>query len=123
MREGYRLWNENRLAEAMERFWDPKAVLYHPPGWPEPGPSIGHAAVSAQFERVREDFDADRLEILELIEVEDRVVVRIRWFVRGRGSGVDTTLDMSGVYWFSDGLIVRNAFFWDHDAALSAAEE
>ena len=123
VREGFRFWNENRLPEALERFWHPQAVVYHPEGWPEPGPSIGRAAAASQFERVREDFDVDRLEILELLEIEDRVVLRMRWFARGRGSGVDGTIDMSGVYWFDDGLIVRNAFFWDHQEALTAAEE
>ena len=60
IREIYPLWNAGRVAEAMERFWHPDAVLFHPPGWPEPGPSIGREAVAEQFERVREDFDVDR---------------------------------------------------------------
>jgi ketosteroid isomerase-like protein len=123
VRQGYALWNEGRLAEAMDRFWHPDAVVYHPPGWPEPGPSIGRAAAAEQFERVREDFEVDRLEILELREIDGLVVLRMRWIVRGRGSGVDTSIYMSGVYWFKDGLIARNAFFWDHEAALGAAVE
>jgi ketosteroid isomerase-like protein len=123
VREGYAMWNEGRLAEAMDRFWHPDAVVYHPPGWPEPGPSIGRAAAQEQFERVREDFDVDRLQILELREIEGVVVLRARWIVRGRGSGLDTSIEMSGVYWFADGRIVRNAFYWDHDAAVDAARE
>jgi ketosteroid isomerase-like protein len=123
LREGYALWNAGRLTEAMDRFWHPDAVVYHPPGWPEPGPSIGREAAQEQFERVREDFDVDRLEILELREIEGVLVLRMRWIVRGRGSGLDTSLDMSGVYWFDDGLIMRNAFYWDHEAALAAAVE
>jgi hypothetical protein len=124
VREGYALWNAGRLAEAMERLWHPDAVLFHPPGWPEPGPSIGREAAAEQFERVREDFDVDRLEILALRDIDGVVVLRVLWVVRGRSSGVDASMELSGVYWFDDGgLVVRNAFFWDHDAALAAAAE
>jgi hypothetical protein len=124
VRECCGLWNEERLAEAIERFWHPDAVLFHPQGWPEPGPSIVRDAAAEQFERVREDFDVDRLEILELRDIDGVVVVRVLWIVRGRTSGVDASIEMSGVYWFDDGgLIVRNAFYWDHEAALSAAVE
>jgi hypothetical protein len=123
VREGYALWNAGRLSEAMDRFWHPEAVVYHPPGWPEPGPSIGREAAAEQFERVREDFDVDRLEILELLDIEGVLVLRVLWIVRGRTSGVDASMELSGVYWFDRGLIVRNAFYWDHEAALSAAAE
>jgi hypothetical protein len=124
LRECYALWNAGRVAEAIERFWHPDAILIHPPGWPEPGPSIGREAVAEQFERVREDFDVDRLDILELRDIEGVVVLRVLWIVRGRTSGVDASMEMSGVYWFDrSGLIVRNAFYWDHEAALSAAVE
>jgi ketosteroid isomerase-like protein len=121
VREGYRLWNENRLDEAMQRFWHPKAVVYHPPGWPEPGPSIGREAAAAQFERVREDFDVDRLEILELRDIDGVVVLRAQWITRGRASGLDATIELSSVYWFEGGMISRNAFYWDHEQALQAA--
>lgn len=122
--EGYTDWNAGRLAEAMARLWHPDAILYHPAGWPEPGPSIGREAATAQFERVREDFDVDRLEILESRDIAGVVVLRVLWVVRGRASGVDASMEMSGVYWFDGAdLIVRNAFFWDHDAALNAAVE
>jgi ketosteroid isomerase-like protein len=121
VREGYALWNEDRFDEALERFWDPHAVLYHPAGWPEPGPSVGLNAVAAQFARGRQDFDADRLEILELLDLENVVVVRARWFTRGSGSGVETTTDLSVLYWFENGLVARCAMYWDHDQALVEA--
>jgi hypothetical protein len=124
IREGFALWNAGRLAEAMDRLWHPDAVVYHPSGWPEPGPSIGREAAAAQFERIREEFDVDRLEILESGDISGVVVVRVLWIVRGRTSGVDGSMEMSAVYWFDAGeLIVRNAFYWDHEAALSAAVE
>jgi ketosteroid isomerase-like protein len=123
VREGYALWNAGRLAEAMDRLWHPDAVVFHPAGWPEPGPSIGREAAAAQFERVREDFDVDRLEIHESRDIDGVVVVRVLWIVRGRTSGVDASMELSGVYWFDGGLIVRNAFYWEHEAALSAAVE
>ena len=122
VRECYVLWNAGRIAEAMDRFWHPDVVLFHPTGWPEPGPSVGREAVAAQFERAREDFDVDSLEILELRDVGGVLVLRVLWIVRGRTSGVDASMQLSGAYWFDDaGLIVRNAFYWDHEAALAAA--
>jgi hypothetical protein len=123
VRECYALWNAGRLAEAMERFWHPDAVVFHPAGWPEPGPSIGREAAAEQFERVREDFDVDRLEILDLRDIEGVVVLRMLWIVRGHASGAAASMELSGVYWFDGDLIVRNAFHWDHEAALSAAVE
>ena len=121
VRAGYALWNENRFGEALERFWHPNAVLYHPSGWPEPGPSVGREAVAAQFERARQVFAVDRLEILELRDFEHVVVVRTRWVARGSGSGAETSTELSPVYWFENGLVVRGAMYWDHAEALEAA--
>jgi ketosteroid isomerase-like protein len=121
VRDGYALWNEDRFDEALERYWDPYVVLYHPAGWPEPGPSVGRAAVAAQFARGRQPFASDRLEILELRDLEHVVVVRARWFTRGSESGAETITDLSILYWFENGLVVRCGMYWDHDEAMDAA--
>lgn len=121
VREGYALWNDDRFDEAIERFWHPNAVMYHLAGWPEPGPSVGREAIAAQFARIRREFAADRLEVLELRDLGHAIVVRARWIVRGSGSDAQVSTEMSPVYWFENGLVVRTGFYREHEQALEAA--
>jgi len=61
-----------------------------------------------------------RLEPREYIPVDDRVVVVIHAFGRGRGGGVAIEHDLAHVWTFRDGLAVRHASFSGRAEALAA---
>lgn len=120
---GIALWNEDRFEDA-RTLWHHDAVLVHPAGWPEPGPSVGRDAAFEQFARLRADFEVDRVEIVEVIrETADRVVLWLCWHARGHASGIETQVEMGVVYHVRDGLIDRGEFHWRRADLLAAGEE
>ena len=114
------LWNAGDM-DALRDLYHDDVVMRHPDGWPESGPSVGRDAVFRQFERLRQDWRSDRLEVLERRAAGDCVVVRQRWRAQGRHSGVTSEMTISAVSRHREGKIVTLAFYWDHAEALAAA--
>ena len=46
------------------RLYDPEVIVRPLKGWPEPGPFVGRDAVMRQWERQRETFDTDAVELI-----------------------------------------------------------
>lgn len=116
----YDLWNAGEM-DAMRELYHEDAVMHHPPGWPEPGPSIGRDEVFRQFETLRQDWTGDRLELLERRAIGEYVVSRQRWLAQGSHSGATSEMLLSSVALYRDGKIAAVAFYWDHAEALAAA--
>jgi ketosteroid isomerase-like protein len=72
-------------------------------------PIHGRAGVRAFWESLRV-WETMRVEILEVIEAGDRVLLHERWHVRG---SQDIELEISDLYTFEGGLIVRVDGFTD----------
>jgi uncharacterized protein len=68
-----------------------------------------------------EAWDERRLEAEEFIDAGDRVVVLVREFRRGRGSGVELEADTAVVFEVRDGRVVRIQGYMDRAEALKAA--
>jgi ketosteroid isomerase-like protein len=119
-RRHHDLWNA-RNTDALRDLYDDEAVVHHLDGWPEPGPSVGRDAVFHQWELVRENWRADRLEILEITAVEDRVVTRQRWLAQSAHSDAPTEMILSSITRFREDKILDIVFYWDHADALAAA--
>jgi ketosteroid isomerase-like protein len=68
-----------------------------------------------------EAWDERRLEAEEFIDAGDRVVVLVREFRRGRGSGVELETDTAVVFEVRDGRVVRIQGYMDRAEALKAA--
>lgn len=82
-------WNAGDL-DAIRPYYEDDAVMHHPPGWPEPGPSSGIEAIIAQFRDLLSSFPVQSLEN-ELIEfADDRMIVRQHWLAQGSASGAET---------------------------------
>ena len=64
----------------------------------------------------REVFDADTLELLEIIDLGDRTVVRFIW--RAVGSGPDLNIEATAVSTTRKGKTIVVEYFWDHAEAL-----
>jgi ketosteroid isomerase-like protein len=78
------------------------------------GPFKGRAAIREWFEGLREAWNEPNKAVLtELYEVGDTVVARIDWQVRGRSSGIDTSLDATSLNSIERGKIVRQQWYFD----------
>ena len=89
------------------------------PAWPG-------SATYRGIEQVREVI-ADRMGTLDfdqetedLIDVNDKVVVLVRWFGRGKASGAQGEISMAMVWTVRERAITRLDFFLDRAEALEA---
>jgi ketosteroid isomerase-like protein len=114
------LWNAGDMEGIRELVHD-DAVMHHPEGWPEPGPSVGRDAVFRQFDLLRQAWRSDRLETLDRRAAGDCVVVQQRWLAQGDHSGATSEMLLSSVARYRDGMVVEITFYWDHAEALAAA--
>ena len=118
VRAGVEAWNAGDMG-AFGESYDPHVVVRYAEGWPEgPEPIMGREAVMRGWEQQREAFDADTLELIEIIDLGDRVVTRFIW--RAEGSGPDLKIEVTSVTTVRNGKTIRVEFFWDHAAALEA---
>jgi ketosteroid isomerase-like protein len=117
-RRYFEAWNAGDMAAVGESY-DPHVAVRYADGWPEGSePIMGREAVMRQFEQQREPFDADTLELIEIIDLDDRVVTRFIW--RAEGSGPDLKMEVTSVTTVRTGKTILVEFFWDHAEALDA---
>lgn len=96
-------------------------VSWPPVGWPEEGPFVGRDMVVGQWERMRQLWDDDQIEMhTDYIDAADRVAVRMVWRERGDGSAAES--EATGIFTIRDGRIRVAEFFWDHTEALAILE-
>jgi ketosteroid isomerase-like protein len=80
---------------------------------------MGRDTVIGQWERMRELWDEDEVEMLaDYIDAADRVAVRMIW--RERGDGHEAESEATGIFTIRNGKIRVAEFFWDHTEALEA---
>ena len=121
MRRLFDAWNRADL-DTFASLFDADAEVITDPSWMEAGPFIGRAAIRKWFEGLKEAWAGrDEGVVRELIEVEGTVVARIEWQVRGRSSGIETSLDATSVNIVERGRIARQQWYFDHAEALEAA--
>ena len=119
---GYELFNagdEDRLLE-----------LFHPEvEWSTylvPGPGgatyCGREGVRELWRDVRAVFRPFRNEPEQLFEFGDRVVAYVRFWGRGRESGVEVDASLAHVMTVRDGLIARVQTYEDREEAVRAAK-
>jgi ketosteroid isomerase-like protein len=107
--------------EARAAFMHPEITATAVPGWPEPGPFVGRAAVLAEATRLT-DWGENRLTDIDVVADEgDWVVVAYRWHVRGAGSGISTHFDVVTAIRVKEGRFIEWHNRWTRDEALGAA--
>ena len=73
------------------------------------------------FEQLDESFEEFRLEAQEFVDAGDRVATRLRYYGRGKGSGIEIETEMyHQVATFRGGRIVRMEYVTSWPAALEA---
>ena len=116
VRAGIEAWNAGDMG-AFGESYDPHVVVRYADGWPEGSePIMGREAVMRQWEQQREAFDADTVELIEIIDLGDRVVVGFIW--RAVGSGPDLNIEVTSVSTVRKGKTILVGYFWDHAEAL-----
>jgi ketosteroid isomerase-like protein len=116
VRATFEAWNVGDM-DALRELYDPNIVVRYAEGWPEGSqPIMGRDAVVRQWEQQREAFDADTIELIDLIDAGDRIVVRQIW--RAAGRGPDLKIEVSSVTTLRKGKTILLEFFWDQAEAL-----
>jgi ketosteroid isomerase-like protein len=117
VRAGLEAWSARNM-EALRETYAEDVVTWPPEGWPEAGPFIGRDTVIDQWERMRELWDDDEVEMrTHYIDAADRVAVRMIW--HGRGHGPEADSEAAGIFTIRNGKIRVAEFFWDHAEAVA----
>jgi hypothetical protein len=66
-------------------------------------------------------YESFRVELDEVIPLEDKLVFTVRQIVTTRQSSVEVETPSATVWWIEDGLILQAAFYLDRQAGLKAA--
>jgi ketosteroid isomerase-like protein len=121
MRSWFDAWNRADL-DAFAELYAVDAVMKLPDGWIETGTLTGRPAIRSFFEGLKEAWEGeDSAVVRELFTAGDVVVSRMTWQVRGRVSGIDTSLDVTNINEVENGAIVRQQHYLDDAEALAAA--
>jgi ketosteroid isomerase-like protein len=115
-RETLDAWNAD-IWDRFEELWNPDAEIVTPPEWPEAGTFRGRAEVRAEFERLKETWDTDNIELLSLESRDDRALAHIRWTGTGPGSGFPFDLEVWWVGVVRNGRNQRVEYFMDEEPA------
>lgn len=113
---------ESRDWPGMTELFDPGVELHGTVGGIEEGQIWrGLREITQAFDTETEEvWDEHRLEPQEFIDAGDRVVVLLREYQRGKGSGVELEVDTATVVDVRDGRIVRMQGYMDPAEALKA---
>jgi ketosteroid isomerase-like protein len=107
--------------DAAVRYFDPE-IEWVLPALQRSDSCVGPEEVRRFWEGLDETFEELRLDPQEFVDAGDRVAVRLRFYGRGKGSGVELDTEMyHQVTTFRDGTMVRIEYFADWPGALKAA--
>ena len=118
VRRGFEAWNAGDM-DTFGELYDPHVVVRWAEGWPEGSePIMGREAVMRNWRQQREAFDADTVEPIKIVDLGDRVVVRLIW--HAVGSGPDLNIATTYIATVRKGKMILVEYFWDHAEALKA---
>ena len=85
------------------------------------GAFVGHEGMRRFLQDTQESFDLFRVNISEVIEIEDGVIGIGMLRIRGKASGIETEVPGAAVTRFRNGLVVDFKDYGDRRKALEAA--
>jgi ketosteroid isomerase-like protein len=125
LRAGYDALNRGEFSgspEKLEALIDPEFEL-RDPTLPELDQSTrGPAVLVASFEQMREAFKDVRYEIDDVVDLGNRILLRVTASGRGKGSGVPIGGTMGHLWWVRHGKALRLHVFESWESALAAVE-
>ncbi len=114
------IWNRTDW-DAAEALMHDDVVMVGPEGWPESETSYGWEASAAQLRRIVEPWEVQRLDLVELKDLGDRVLAEVRWVTQGKDSGIPLETDAAAVCTVREGKLSRIEFYLDQGEARQAA--
>jgi ketosteroid isomerase-like protein len=115
-------WNSEDWEEQLRAIWSPDGVIVSPEGWPEAGEFEGWPAMVEQWRRVKGSWAEERVDVIEVESIGDRVLAQLRWTMRGESSGAPLEVDVAIVCEVSGDRLSRMSYFLDRKSARRAAE-
>jgi ketosteroid isomerase-like protein len=89
--------------------------------FPESQPLRGRDAYRRWVEDNLSPWSESRVEPVETVPAgKDRVLMRWTWHAEGATSGISTSVAVTSVYTFQNGVATKVEFYLDHDEALDA---
>jgi ketosteroid isomerase-like protein len=110
-----------RDVDSMDGYYDPDVELHE---WPTaPGAQVYHGieGVRSALDNWFEIWEWMRVEIVDLLDLGDRVLVTLDQVAKGKGSEIEVEIRSHNVYTFRDGKVLRMELFTEREPALEAA--
>jgi ketosteroid isomerase-like protein len=120
VRAAFDAYSRGDMGSAL-RLVDPEIVVKQPPEMPDAMTHHGHAGVMEAIAVWPEQWDDYELEIVQIVDADEQVVVKIHQRGRGRGSGVEVEDEIWFVLGFRNGKIADWRMFGAEREALEAA--
>ena len=114
-------WDSEGIRELVEQQYAPDVELRWSATGPETRVYRGRDGVIQAFREWVEPFSEYRTEPLDYIDVGDRVVIPQRQWGVGRTSGIPVDIEVTHVYEFRNGQIIRIDEYDTREEALKAA--
>jgi ketosteroid isomerase-like protein len=124
IRKAFRIFNERGVAAATAAFrdlLDPDFRLEEAPEVPDRESHSGRDSFIANLAKFEESFDALRMEPVEIVDLDDRVVVVVSISGRGRGSDVPVETTFVQLWSIRNGRAVALRDYGTKGEALEAA--
>jgi ketosteroid isomerase-like protein len=104
--------------DTVAAYLDPDVLIRTDPRWPEQR-LYGRAAVMAWYRSAQEAMGPDVC-IEEIIDLGDRVLIRLCWSIRGQHSDAQGEMRYSELNTYREGRLILSEFFLEHEQALKA---
>jgi ketosteroid isomerase-like protein len=104
--------------DAVAAYLDPDVLVRTDPRWPEQR-LYGREAVVAWYRSAQESMGPDVC-IEEIIDLGDRMLIRLCWLIRGQHSDVQGEMRYSELNTYREGRLILSEFFLEHEQALKA---
>ena len=124
IREAFRIFNEGGVAAATDAFsalLDPEFRLEEASDVPDRETFSGRESFIANLAKFEESFDELRMEPVEIVDMDDRLVVVVSMSARGRGSDVPVEATFVQLWSIRDGRAVALRDYVTKSEALEAA--
>ena len=119
IRRGIEAWNADDW-DGLEAASAPDVVVVAPEGWPEAGEFVGWPSARRQFERLKDSWSQERVEVIGIESAGDWGLAHVHWIGKGKGSGIDFDFDTWMAVLVRDGKQARVEYFFDEAAARLA---
>jgi hypothetical protein len=122
IRRSVEAWNADGWEEQLKAIWRPEGTIVAPQGWPEAGEFKGWPAMVEQWRRIKDSWAEERVDVIDLESIGDRVLAHLRWIMQGEASGAPLEVDVWLVGQTEEDRLSKMAYFLDRETARTAAE-